>query len=197
MRQILRSRSLIVMGMMLLASACVTVNIYFPAAKVEKLADEIVDEVYKGDEKQKPAPKKEQTSSLLRQVLAFLAPREAHAASATTVSNASIRALKSKIAGNHQKLAKYYNQGNVGITKDGMLAVRDTKGLNMRDVANLKRLVNADNMARNALYKEVAKALNIKPNQIGKIQGIFADQWRNKARGGWWIQENSGKWRRK
>jgi uncharacterized protein YdbL (DUF1318 family) len=182
---------------MLLASACVTVNIYFPAAKVEKIADEIVDEVYKGDEKEKPAPKGEQTSSLFLRILAFLGPGEAHAANATTVSNASIRALKGKIAANHNKLVRYYNQGNVGITKDGMLEVRDAKGLDMRDVANLKRLVNADNMARNALYKEVAKALNIKPDQVGKIQGIFADQWRNKARGGWWIQENSGKWRRK
>jgi hypothetical protein len=32
--------------MALVASACVTINIYFPAAAAERVADRIIDEVY-------------------------------------------------------------------------------------------------------------------------------------------------------
>jgi hypothetical protein len=41
-----------------LASGCVTINIYFPAAAVEKAADRIIDEVYQqktGDAPKPPA----------------------------------------------------------------------------------------------------------------------------------------------
>lgn len=33
-------------GILALASACVTINIYFPAAAAEKAADRIIDEVW-------------------------------------------------------------------------------------------------------------------------------------------------------
>lgn len=47
----------------LLLSACVTINIYFPAAAAEKAADKIIDEVWQikksedsGQKTEKPAP---------------------------------------------------------------------------------------------------------------------------------------------
>ncbi|MDR2875001.1 MAG: hypothetical protein LBV44_03620 [Methylobacillus sp.] len=36
-------------------SACVTINIYFPAAAAEKAADKIIDEVWQIKDQQKPA----------------------------------------------------------------------------------------------------------------------------------------------
>ncbi len=47
-----------VSGAALVATGCVTINIYFPAAAVEKAADKIIEEVYqlkKGAEAAKPA----------------------------------------------------------------------------------------------------------------------------------------------
>lgn len=38
-------------------SACVTINIYFPAAAAEKAADKIIDEVWKTQKADKPAEK--------------------------------------------------------------------------------------------------------------------------------------------
>jgi hypothetical protein len=35
-----------VMGSLLTLSACVTINIYFPAAEAEKAADKIIDDVW-------------------------------------------------------------------------------------------------------------------------------------------------------
>ena len=59
----LRPRYLIAMAAVLAASAglsaCVTINIYFPAAAAERAADLIIDEIYQGrrDAPPKPAAK--------------------------------------------------------------------------------------------------------------------------------------------
>lgn len=41
-----RSAPVVAVAGALLLSACVTINIYFPAAAAEKAADKIIDEVY-------------------------------------------------------------------------------------------------------------------------------------------------------
>lgn len=183
---------------------CVTVNIYFPAAKVEKTAEKIVDEVYQEKKESPPVEQKEKPQSLNEggipgrlASLEWLGPAPAHAEEATTVSNAAIRALKDQIGRRHQELLPYYQQGQVGINKDGYLEVRGTGGLALPQVAALKRLVDADNAARRQLYDEVAKALGLKPGQVSQVQQIFAKQWRDKAQAGWAIQGDDGTWVRK
>lgn len=187
-----------------LIAACVTVNIYFPAAKVEKTAEKIVDEVYQekkapapAEQKEKPQSRNDGDVSDIAIRLARLGPAPAFAEEATTVSNAAIRALKDQIAQRHQELLPFYQQGKVGITKDGFLEVRGTEGLALPQVAALKRLVDADNAARRQLYEEVAKALNLKPEQVPQVRQIFAKQWRDKAQSGWWVQGDNGQWARK
>ncbi len=46
------------MALLLALSACVTINIYFPAAEAEKAADKIIDDVWqiKPGEQAPPAP---------------------------------------------------------------------------------------------------------------------------------------------
>lgn len=183
---------------------CVTVNIYFPAAKVEKTAEKIVDEVYQ-EKKDAPQPDEKGSPRSLNEGgfparLAFmelLGPAPAHAEEATTVSNAAIRALKDQIGRRHQELLPYYQQGQAGINKDGYLEVRGTGGLALPQVAALKRLVDADNAARRQLYEEVAKALGLKSGQVPQVQQIFAKQWRDKAQSGWSVQADDGQWGRK
>lgn len=199
---LVRLKPLAVAWLVLLA-ACVTVNIYFPAAKVERTADEIVDEVYKDKDKPKPKPQSLAPEALSASRLAglkvsrYLVVPQAQAADATTVSNSAIRALKDQITRQHQALAPQYDAGRVGIDRNGYLVVRDAGGLNLKQVADLKRLVEADNAARRQLYQEVARALNLPGSEAAKVQGIFAEKWREKANGGWWIQADDGQWRRK
>jgi len=193
-----------ILAVLALIAGCVTVNVYFPAAQVEKTAEKIVEEVYQ-EKKEPPMPgptEKPQSSnergifcSIAR--LARFGPAPAHAEDATTVSNAAIRGLKDQIAQRHQELIPYYQQGQVGINKDGFLEVRGTSGAALAQVAALKRLVDADNAARRQLYEEVAKALNLKPEQVPQIRQIFAKQWRDKAQAGWAVQADDGQWGRK
>ena len=190
-----------VLAVLALIVGCVTVNVYFPAAQVEKTAEKIVDEVYqekmespKQDPAEKPRSRNEGDAyrSILR--LARFGPAPAIAQEATSVSNAAIRGLKDQIGQRHRELLPFYQQGQVGITRDGFLEVRGTSGLGLPQVAALKRLVDADNAARRQLYDEVAKALNLKPDQVSQIRKIFAKQWREKAQAGWAVQGDDGQW---
>ena len=55
------SRWLVAAALALSASACVTINIYFPAAAAEKAADRIIDEVWQLREGAGEAPAPEAT----------------------------------------------------------------------------------------------------------------------------------------
>lgn len=192
-------RWLYVPAFLAIAAACVTVNIYFPAARVEKTAEEIVDEVYREKEPSPEAPQGESRSWGPGHIpgagrLARLGPAPAYAEEATTVSNATIRALKDQIVRRHRELLPYYRGGQAGIDREGYLEVRGTDGLGLPQVAALKRLVDADNADRRRLYEEVAAALNLTPEQVPKVRQIFAKEWREKAEGGWWVQDDGGRW---
>ena len=193
-----------VLAALALIAGCVTVNVYFPAAQVEKTAEKIVDEVYQEKKEppmQAPAekPRSWNDGETIRGIarLARFGPAPAFAEEATSVSNAAIRGLKEQIGQRHRELLPYYQQGQVGITRDGFLEVRGTGGLGLPQVAALKRLVEADNAARRQLYEEVANALNLKPDQVSQVRKVFAKQWREKAAAGWAVQADDGQWGRK
>ena len=180
-------------------SACVTVNIYFPAAAVERAADQIVKETWGGPaEPAKPAPQPQSHHVTPMQKFAFGFIGAAHAQEADiNVSNPAIRALKDSIKQRSDAIKPYMDRGNVGIGQDGLLVVRNTDGLSLKERADVKQLVDAENRDREALYAEIAKANNIPQDNIPKIKNIFARSWIEQARSGWLIQDSQGSWRKK
>ncbi len=157
--------------------ACVTINIYFPAEKVESVAGEIVDEIRGqsgGDEQQPPG---EQKDSFLRKIRLALAPSSAWAQEAVEVSNPTIRALKDKMKGRYAQMKPYYQKGMLKEGDNGYVSLGAAGGLGLKDKRDLNALVGAENKDRKRLYEEVAKALNIDPGQINKIEAIFAKEW--------------------
>jgi uncharacterized protein YdbL (DUF1318 family) len=167
--------------MMVFVFACVTVNIYFPAEQVETMAGEIVDEIrgQEGAEDQtfliNPEP------SFVQRALLFLSPSNAWAQDATTVSNATIRALKEKMKTRYSQLKPYYQNGMLQEGDDGYLSMVDVN-LGLKEKRDLKALVDAENSDREALYTEVAKALVIDSSQINKVAEIFAKEWKKPIR---------------
>jgi uncharacterized protein YdbL (DUF1318 family) len=185
--------------LMFLVSACVTVNIYFPAAAVERAADQIVKETWGGPAE--PAKKEQPRSSLITPATVaavFRFANEAHAQEADiNVSNPAIRALKDSIKNRSNSIKPFMDRGNVGITRDGLLTVRTTEGLNLKERAEVQQLVDAENRDREALYLEIAKANNIAKESVPKIKTIFARSWIEQAQPGWWIQDAQGNWKKK
>jgi uncharacterized protein len=112
------------------------------------------------------------------------------------VSNPAIRALKDSIKQRSEAIKPYMDRGNVGIAQDGLLTIRNTDGLSLKERADVKQLVDAENRDRESLYAEIAKANNIAQESIPKIKSIFAKSWIDQARPGWWVQDQGG-WRQK
>ena len=184
----------------LLVSACVTVNIYFPAAAVERAADQIVKETWGGPgEPAKTAPKPQSfnlSSPIKLASLNFVSAAHAQEAD-INVSNPAIRALKESIKERSNAIKPFMDRGNIGIAQDGLLVIRSADGLNLKERAETKQLVDAENRDRENLYAEIAKANNISRESIPRIKTIFARSWLDQAQPGWWVQDGQGNWKKK
>lgn len=184
--------------------SCVTINIYFPAAAVEKAADRIVEEVWgdknmqKQEEQKNPSGPQSMIKDNSWSVFSFFGPSTAFAQEADiNITTPAIRVLKESIQERSASIIPFMDSGNAGISKDGLLAVRSAEGLPLKDKAALTRLIEVENRDREALYAEIAKANNFTPDKISDVKDIFAGSWVKNARDGWWIQGQDGNWKQK
>lgn len=111
------------------------------------------------------------------------------------INTPAISALKNSMQARHNQLAPNYASGAVGLTRDGLVAVRDANAVPLAQRQALNALVAAENKDRNALYKEIAVA-NQNPQWESEIRSTFAERWVQKAQKGWWYQGASG-WQQK
>lgn len=172
---------------LMLTAACVTVNIYFPAAEVQKDAERVVKQAYGIEEDKAPA----EGSWLHPGLLDLFGPTTAHAQDYVNLSNAATRGLEKEVTATTRQLAPYYASGNVGIDSNGFAVLRDKGGLDMKSVGQVNRLVAADRQLKTALYQEKAKAAGT-PGKVGEVQAIYAKLWQSYAAGGTWVQTGGG-----
>ena len=173
---------ILTIGLVMLTGSCVTINIYFPAEKVESVAGDIVDDIrgHRGGGKEKPA--KDDKSSRWIQIMTALAPSSAWAEDVRSVSNPTIRALKEKLKGLFSQMKPYYQKGVIKEGGDGYVSIVNADSLALKERRDLKSLVDAENQSRKDLYEEVAKALNIDPSHIGRVAEVFAKEWQQSVK---------------
>lgn len=184
----------------LLLAACVTINVYFPAAEAQEVAREFVQKVI-GDETpaQDPGasaePPRSEGGGLA--LLSFFIS-DAHAQSADiTIRTPAIQAIQDRMATRFQgKLAAHFDSGALGFGRDGLLVLREAAAVPLKDRAALNQAVAEDNRDRAAVYREIAIA-NGHPEWEARIRETFAQQWIANARAGWWYQQPDGEWKRK
>lgn len=190
----------------LLFAACVTINVYFPAAAAEQAADKIIDQVTGGQKAEAPTPPQTRMQrdepSLLRvaaaRIVDVLIPA-AHAQGAPNldISSPEIRAITGSMASRFGQLEKFFDSGAVGLTSNGLIEVRDQNAIALAERATAKRLVAEDNKDRDTLYTEIAKA-NGHPEWADDIRKTFARRWVERgAKAGWYYQDASGGWKQK
>jgi uncharacterized protein YdbL (DUF1318 family) len=195
----------------LLVAACVTINVYFPAAAADKAADQFINDVTGGGAKgstptppqSRLLPSKPQEPNFLvaavGNVLYAVIPaaQAQNAEAALNVSSPAVNRIKSSMAARFGDLEKFFASGAVGLTKDGMIDVRDLNAVALPDRATVKRLVAEDNADRSQLYAEIAKASN-HPEWEGDIKKSFARRWvATGAKPGWYYQGDDGSWKQK
>ena len=181
-------------------AACVTINVYFPAAAAEKAADRIIDDIWGPEQAAKP-PGNEQSSighaagDILVAALDFVIPA-AHAQADIDVSSPAIRALTSSMKSRAGQLDPFFDSGAIGLTADGLVEIRDANAVALADRNKLRKLVADDNADRNSLYREIASA-NGHPEWEADIRSTFAERWIAKAGAGWYHKSKSGDWKKK
>ena len=113
------------------------------------------------------------------------------AAADLELNTPAIAALKGSMQQRHGQLAAFYASGAVGLTRDGLIAVKEASAVALKDRQSLNSLVAAENNDRNALYKEIATA-NGHAEWEAEIRSTFAQRWVQKAQSGWWYQDANG-----
>ena len=185
-------------------AACVTINVYFPAAAAEKAADRIIEDIW-GKEKAEAPAGNEQSSvvlpsrgillAALQGVADFVVPA-AHAQADIDVSSPAIRALTASMKARAADLEPFFTSGAIGLTSDGLVEIRDANSVPLADRNRLRKLVSDDNADRNSLYREIATA-NGHPEWEADIRVTFAERWIANARTGWYYKKGSGDWTQK
>lgn len=124
-------------------------------------------------------------------LIALVAALNVFAGADLEVNTPGVNAIKQSMQARHAQLAGFYASGAVGITSDGMIAVRDASAVPLAARQSVNALVAAENQDRNALYAEIANA-NGHPEWQSEIRSTFAQRWVQRAQAGWWVQQGGG-----
>ena len=195
----LKSTMLLAMFSLALA-ACVTINVYFPAAEAQEAAAEFVDKVI-GDDSKKDAPppaKPPQARLQLRFDPIGFVIGNAYAQESVdiTIKTPAIQAIQARMAERFQgSLQAHFDAGALGFSGDGLVVVRDASKVALKDRVSVNQWVAEDNRDRKAVYREIAVA-NGHPEWEAQIRETFARQWVASAHKGWWYQDG-GAWKQK
>ena len=189
----------------LLLSACVTINVYFPAAEAKEAAREFVEKVIDQADKVevKQAPAGGGGMAMLQRrfdfdpwMLVGIGSAQAQSAPDITIKTPAIQAIQARMESRFDaSLRGGFDSGALGFTADGMVSVRDAGKLELKDRVAVNAAVADDNRDRKAVYREIAVA-NGHPEWEAQIREVFARQWVASARAGWWYQQG-GDWKQK
>jgi len=182
----------------MLIMACITVNIYFPAGAIQQAAEEIVDEVRPEQQEEKGSSLDQVHRRWLACLMPLLGPSTAHAEVDIEISTPSIRALRASLVDRFKSLEGFYRRGALGENNRGYVEIRDQSGLSLKEKAELRRLMDAENRNRKELYREILEANNLEASFIDEVERLFANSWRElKVVPGTWIQKDDGTWIRR
>lgn len=189
-----------------LLSACVTINIYFPAAAAEDAARVIVRDVLNEKEvidstTEDSTTENEQSSNqssigsayLVATTILNILISPAHAEADININTPAISALRASMKNRAARLKPYYANGAVGLTTNAGVQIRDQSLIPLKDRNQVKKLVADENRERSALYAEIARA-NDHPEWEADIRATFARVWVEEVGGGTWYQSADGSW---
>ena len=130
--------------------------------------------------------------------LALYAPAALSQAQADLqINSPAVTSLREGMRQRHrEQLRGYYVSGAVGLTQDGLVALRDGNSVPLAQRQQVNALIAADNQDRLALYREVARANN-HPEWESEIRATFAKRWIERIPEGWYYQDANGVWVRK
>ena len=199
-------------------TACVTINVYFPAAEAKEAAKEFVEKVI-GDQAATPQAQPEPakpggglgaasrpqapSADLARLAaridwLSLVGIGSAYAQSPDiSIKTPAIQAIQSRMASRFDgQLRAHFDSGALGFTNSGTVSVRDASKIPLAERVAVNQAVADQGRDSAAVYREIAVA-NGHPEWEAQIRQVFARQWIDSAKGGWWYQDAGGGWKQK
>lgn len=182
-------------------TACVTINVYFPAAEAKEAAKEFVEKVIGEDADTTPPPSEGDkpggmAARLDPLMLIGISPAYAQAQPDITIKTPAIQAIQSRMKSRFDgSLRKHFDSGALGFSSNGEISVRDAARIALGERVAVNQAVAEQNRDAKAVYREIAVA-NKHPEWEAQIRGVFARQWVDSARAGWWYQ-TAGGWKQK
>ena len=185
----------------LVLCACVTINVYFPAAEARVAAREFVEQVI--GEEATPQPQPQSPGGMAMRAVRFdpwmllgIGSAQAQSQPDITIRTPAIQAIQARMESRFNSVLRaQFDSGALGFGGDGLVVVRDPSKLAIKDRVAVNAAVADDNRDRNAVYREIAVA-NGHPEWEPRIREVFARQWIASARPGWWYQQG-GAWKQK
>lgn len=194
--------ALLILSLLFVTAACVTINVYFPAAAAERAAEKFVGDVL-GEPAEEGSlfnPLDSHAGAALAAAMALVDffVTDAHAQQAEIeINTPQINAIKARMAERQKlQLNSFFDAGAIGFTSDGLVTVRDRSAVSLGERRNLESVVADENRDRRAVYREIAVA-NGHPEWEKDVQETFAKEWVRNARKGWYYQDSAGAWRQK
>ena len=193
------------------ACAVITVNIYFPEKDVKEAYKELEKELMTPGKGPQEKPSEHAPAATPQGRLRFEWIPSAYAQEAGLADNiAQIIKKMPDVVNAYREMGarlpevdRLRDSGAAGEGRDGLLAVRDGKGL----PPNGMQLIAAENGNRKTVMTGMAKAI-IRINRVPEnaqnlnqvmpqaVQQFAALRW-DSAKTGWWVQDAFGNWRRK
>ena len=193
----MRKLAIALFAAVLVLAACVTINVYFPAAEAQEAAKEFVDKVIGETPEGEPQSNLTQESPTRFSLLGLFIS-DAHAQQADiTIRTPAIQAIQARMAERFRgQLQAGFEAGALGFGRDGLIVLRDAAKVPLKDRSTLNQALAEDNRDRNAVYREIAVA-NGHAEWEDEIRATFAKQWVDSAHAGWWYQTTAGAWKQK
>lgn len=194
--------AMLFLGLVLSLAACVTINVYFPAAAAERAAEKFVGDVL-GETPEEGLlinPLDPPSGVMLiaaANLLDFLVADAQAQQAEIDINTPQINAIKARMAQRQrQHLDALFDAGAIGFSSDGLVTVRDRSAVPLSERRTIESIVADENRDRKAVYREIAVA-NGHPEWEKEIQETFAREWVRNARKGWFYQDSNGAWRQK
>lgn len=192
----------LILGMLFTVAACVTINVYFPAAAAERAAEKFVDDVLgepAKDGQLLPSPGVHTNVVLIAaaRVVDFLVEDAQAQQPEIEINTPQINAIKARMAQRQKlQLDSMFDAGAIGFSNDGLVTIRDRSAVPLSERRTMESVVADENRDRKAVYREIAVA-NGHPEWEKEIQETFAKEWARNARKGWFYQDAQGAWQQK
>ena len=147
-----------------LVTACVTINVYFPAAAADKAAEKFVGDVLGEPQKDgslfNPLDRGKRVMLLAANgVLDFFLPSAQAQEAEIDINTPQINAIKARMAQRQRdSLNAFFDAGAIGFSNNGLVTIRDRSAVPLSERRNLESIVAEENRDRAAVYREIAIA---------------------------------------